>query len=200
MAAWFPLFINLADEYCVIIGGGPVAARKARTLLGFGAKLIVIAPEFSETMEALSPEHNITLLRRPYAGPEDLEDAETGTKAVLAVAATDDRECNRRVSEDAKGAGIPVNVADDPELCTFYFPALVKRGDLVGAISTSGDCPRLATRLREELERQWPGDIGAFLENLGTERKRLREAHGPADVIAELDRLITAYLDHGALP
>jgi siroheme synthase-like protein len=141
-------------------------------------------------MEALSLEHGIILLRRPYAGPADLRDV------CLAVAATDDRECNRRVSQDAKNAGIPVNAADAPELCTFYFPALIKRGDLVGAISTSGNCPRLAARLREELENQWPGDLGAFLESLSAERKRLRALNGSGDIIAELDRLITAYLAH----
>ncbi|GHV36264.1 hypothetical protein AGMMS49546_01220 [Spirochaetia bacterium] len=172
-----------------------MAARKARILLDFGAKLTIIAPEFSETIQALSPEH---LRRRPYAGPEDIRGM------ALAIAATDDRECNRRVSQDAKAAGIPVNAADDPELCTFYFPALVKRGELVGAISSSGGCPRLASRLREELETQWPGDMGAFLESLSAERKRLLRARGAAetpgtgDIIAELDRLITVYLEHAA--
>jgi siroheme synthase-like protein len=191
---YFPLFINLKDQSCIIIGGGPVAARKAETLLDFGARLTVIAPEFSDAMKALSPER---LWRRSYSGPEDL------CGARLAVAATGDKECNKRISQDAQKAGIPVNVADDPALCTFYFPALVKRGELVGAISTSGGCPRLASRLREELETRWPADMGPLLENLSAERKRLRDTkgnRGPAatgevgDIIAELDRLITAYL------
>jgi siroheme synthase-like protein len=191
---YFPLFIDLKGRSCIIVGGGPVAARKAETLLGFGAKLTVIAPEISEPMEALSPER---LWRRSYAGPGDLRGA------CLAIAAADDRECNKQVSQDAKNAGIPVNAADDPALCTFYFPALVKRGELVGAISTSGGCPRLAGRLRGELETQWPSDMGVFLENLSAERKRLLDARGirgsaetgeSGDIVAELDRLITGYL------
>jgi siroheme synthase (precorrin-2 oxidase/ferrochelatase) len=85
-------------------------------------------------------------------------------------------------------------VADDPELCTFYFPALVRRGELVGAISSSGGCPRLAGRLREELEKQWPAELDIFLESLTIERKRLRESKDSGDSIRKLDFLITAFL------
>jgi siroheme synthase-like protein len=84
-----------------------------------------------------------------------------------------------------------VNVADDPALCTFFFPALVRRGDLVAGISSSGACPRLTARLRERLEKDWPANLGDSLDTLREERRRLK-GQGNADaVIRELDRLIS---------
>jgi siroheme synthase-like protein len=184
----FPLFINLAGQKGIVIGGGPVAARKARVLLDFGAKITIIAPELSASMQALTENAALSIRLRPYGGQADL------MGAVLVAAAADDPDCNKRISEDAKNLHIPVNVADDPELCTFYFPALVRRGELVGAISSSGGCPRLAGRLREELEKQWPEDLDSFLESLIIERKHLRKSNSSGDTIQKLDRLITAFL------
>ncbi|GHV77944.1 hypothetical protein AGMMS49942_27650 [Spirochaetia bacterium] len=151
----------------------------------------MLAPEPSAEILSLSHTHcgthrdRITLLERPYGGPPDI------AGAALALAATDNRELNAQVAEDARAAGIPVNVADDPALCSFFFPALVRRGGMVAGLSSSGACPRLTARLRERLEQDWPADLGDSLESLREERRRLRAQGNAGAVIRELDRLIS---------
>jgi siroheme synthase-like protein len=148
----------------------------------------MLAPEPSAEILALSQTRRITLLERPYGGPADM------AGAALVLAATDNRDLNTRVAEDARAAGIPVNVADDPALCTFFFPALVRRGGMVAGLSSSGACPRLTARLRERLENDWPPNLGDSLESLTEERRRLK-AQGDADaLIRKLDRLISKCL------
>jgi siroheme synthase-like protein len=112
----------------------------------------------------------------------------------------DDKELNAGVARDAGALGIAVNVADSPELCSFFFPALVRRGELVAGISTSGACPRLAARLRRRLEEDWPGGLAEFLVWLRGERRRLRESLPPDEVLGRLDRLISDFLEkpHGS--
>ncbi|MDR1031198.1 MAG: bifunctional precorrin-2 dehydrogenase/sirohydrochlorin ferrochelatase [Treponema sp.] len=177
---YFPLFVDLTGKDCLIVGGGTVAARKAQSLLDFGAQLRVVAPEPSEFIKTLS----LTLLARPYQGPKDL------VGATLVIAATDEEELNRTVAQDAQAVGIPVNVVDDPEMCTFFFPALVHRGELVTGISTSGSCPRFSALFREHLDATLPPNLGAALESLRIERRRL---HG-AERISYLDSLIVPLL------
>jgi siroheme synthase-like protein len=200
--SYFPLFINLEDLPCTAVGGGPVAARKIQTLLDFGGRLTVIDPEPSGALESLVLEQNVTLIRRTYNGPEDLEGAR------LLIAASGDREVNRRAAADAKALGIPVNAADDPEGCSFFFPAIVRRGDLVAGLSSSGLCPRITARLREELENSWPSEWAEALEYLGRERRRLREEEkkspqnpkAPSKIVPVLDELITRLLKGEKLP
>jgi siroheme synthase-like protein len=145
-----------------------VAERRVKTLLEFGGRLRVISPEASSAILALAQSGSISFEKRKYAGPEDLRGA------VLVIAATDDAELNRCIARDASAAGIPVNTADDAESCSFFFPALVRRGELVAGLSTSGSCPGLAARLRKELEQAWPEDWGAALKILAGKRRRLR--------------------------
>ena len=142
-----------------------MAERRTKTLLEFGAQLRLIAVEVSPALQALSRDGLVSLEKRPYAGPEDLRGA------ALVIAATDDRELNRRIADDA--AGLLFNTVDDPERCSFFFPALVRRGELVAGITTSGSCPGLAGRLRKELEEAWPEDWEKALEALAAERRRL---------------------------
>jgi siroheme synthase-like protein len=162
-----------------------VAGRKIQTLLDFGAGIIALDPEPSDILEALALEQRVSLIRRVYAGPEDL----AGQR--LVIAASNDREVNHRVSGDAQALGIPVNVADDPEACTFFFPAIVRRGDLVAGISSSGRSPRFTARLRERLDKQWPAEWEDALDQLAAERKRLRQtAEKNAKLLPILDELI----------
>jgi siroheme synthase-like protein len=186
---FFPLFVDLRDRRCVVVGGGPVAVRKMQALAGFGARVIALAVQASEEVRSLSRQHSITLEERPYGGPADL------VGAALVISATNDRDLNARVSRDAKDVGIPVNIADDPELCTFFFPALVRRGDLTAGICTSGACPRLAARLRKRLDEDWPAGLGESLESLKEERRRLRESANAAAISGELDRRIAEILE-----
>jgi siroheme synthase-like protein len=149
----------------------------------------VVDPAPGEKIHALEREGLLRVRERPYGGPGELEGV------CLAVAASDDGELNRRVARDAGNRGVPVNVSDAPELCSFFFPALVLRGNLVAALSTSGACPRLAARLRNKLEGLLPPGLGEALEGLREERRRLREsAADPAEILRHLDGLIDALL------
>jgi siroheme synthase-like protein len=147
-----------------------VAERRAKTLLEFGARPRLIAPEVSQAHRVMARDGLITLKERGYAGPEDLRGS------ALVIAATDNRELNRRIALDAAEAGIPYNTADDPKSCSFFFPALVRRGELVAGITSSGACPGLTARLRKELEKMWPEDWSKALETLAAERRQLLES------------------------
>jgi siroheme synthase-like protein len=183
------LFIDLENFLCTVVGGGSVALRKIQTLLDFGARITVFDPEPHENLEPLCLEHGLTLIRRSYKGPEDIEGAR------LVIAASGDRDANRRVSRDAKALGIPVNAADDPEACTFFFPAIVRRGELVAGLSSSGGCPRFTARLRQELEKQWPAYWAEALDDLGKKRRRLRETEPPEKALRIMDEIITRMLE-----
>jgi siroheme synthase-like protein len=195
---WFPLFINIEKRPCLVIGGGNVALRKIRTLLDFGAHVSVIAAGPSEAVLGLAREGSIVLHVRPYAGPRDI----TGME--LVAAASDNAEINSQAAQHARLAGIPINVADDPAECSFFFPAIVRRGDLVAGISTSGVCPRFAVRLKQELERLWPQNLKEALESLGRERRRIREeaalakkaaGESPKDIPAETIPILDSLID-----
>ena len=139
---YFPFFVDLTGKEGLIVGGGTVALRKVEKLLPYGPHLPVAAPEVLPELDSC-PE--LTLLRRPFA-PELLEN-----KAFV-IAATDDAAVNREISALCQERGIPVNVVDDPDQCTFLFPALVKRGDLSVGISTTGASPTAAVWLKQQVE------------------------------------------------
>jgi siroheme synthase-like protein len=188
------LFIDLENAPCAVIGGGAVALRKIQMLLDFGARITVFDPEPHENLESLALEHDVTLVRRPYGGPGDIEGAR------LVITAAGSREVNRQASGDAKTLGIPVNVADDPGACTFFFPAIIRRGELVAGLSSSGGCPRFTTRLKQELENCWPSGWGDALEALGKERRRLRETESPEKALHIIDEIITKLLKEETSP
>ena len=167
-----------------------MALRKAQVLLDFGASIRALDPHPSAAFTGLaqSQGRRFNLICRAYQGPEDL------SGAALALAAGGDRELNRRFAQDAAAAGIPVNVADDPEACGFFFPAIVRRGGLVAGISTSGLCPRLAARLREELEKAWPASWDEALEKLAAERQSLRASVSADETFRALDARISGLL------
>ena len=179
--AHFPLFINLAGRRCIVVGAGPVASRKIKTLLDFGALVTVFDPNPSEEAKALCPP--AALEAREYDDPATL------CGAALVIAATDRRSLNQKLAADAGARGILVNVVDDPSLCTFFFPAIVRRGDAVAGISTAGGCPRLAARLRERIDNLWGPGMENALETLKAERLRLRAA-GENNMSAALDQAI----------
>ncbi len=144
----FPLFISLDGQDALIVGGGKIAARRARTLLMFGASVTIISPEISDETRTLLD--RVVWRRERYRGFD-----KTYT---LAVAATDERETNRRVGEDAKAAGIPVSVADRREESTFWFPAVIRGNGLVaGMVSEDGDhkaVKRAAEIIRRQMEEE----------------------------------------------
>ena len=138
---YYPIFLDLAARAVVVIGAGRVALRKVKGLLEAGARVTVVAPRALKDFSALS----VTLRLRAYR-PSDLQGA------TLIFAATDSRAVNRAVARRAKRLGIPVNVADSRDECSFLVPARITRGRLQIAVSTGGESPRLAVAVRRRIE------------------------------------------------
>lgn len=164
MPTGYPAILLLEGRLAIVIGAGAVAERKVRTLRDAGARVRVVSPDVTDALRGRATAGEIELLERRFA-PGDL----AGAAAV--VAATDDTAVNQAVFEEATGRGIPVNVVDDVDRCTFIAPSIVRRGDLVLAISTGGKSPALAVRIRERLEHEFGEDYARFLDLMG----RLRE-------------------------
>ncbi|MDD5347188.1 MAG: bifunctional precorrin-2 dehydrogenase/sirohydrochlorin ferrochelatase [Candidatus Omnitrophica bacterium] len=141
---YYPLFADINEKKCCVIGGGSVALRKARALLDAGARVWVISPRLSEGLRRLKNRSRITHINARYQ-------ARFLSGASVVIAATDQRLVNARVSADARKARIPVNVVDVPRESTFIAPSYIARGDLVIAISTGGTAPALAKKIRRDL-------------------------------------------------
>jgi precorrin-2 dehydrogenase/sirohydrochlorin ferrochelatase len=167
------IYLNLAGQSVVVVGGGEVAERKVRGVLECGAEVTVIAPEASGLIREWARTGEITWAPRSYRAG-DLKNAR------LVYAATDQREVNRAVAEEARAERALVNVADQPALCDFYAPAVVRRGDLAIAVSTGGTSPALARRIREELEERFGPHFESAIDELGALRERLRAEGRPA--------------------
>lgn len=161
-----PLNIDMHDRVALVVGGGPVACRKVRTLLASGACVRVVAPALVPEISLLAASGTIVVRDGCY----EAGDLDT---VFLVVAATDDAAVNNRVAEDARRLGILVAVTDAPELGTCIFPALLRRGDLEIGVSTGGRCPAFAKLVRDLLAGVISDDYGAALEQLAAEREKL---------------------------
>ncbi len=175
---YYPVNLDIRNRKCLVVGGGDVGTRKVMTLIECGAFVTVVSPEAGEKLLSLAESGTIALKRRPYTG------ADLGGM-FLVICATDDEELNRQVSRDAGKFNTLCNIADHPEACNFILPALVKRGDLVIAVSTSGKSPAFAKKIRKDLEKQYGVEYADFLKLMGAIRKKLLsnshepEAHKP---------------------
>ena len=165
---YYPVSLNIQGKRCVVIGGGKVALRKVKMLLDCGANVSVISPKPHPDMAKLSKERAIHLIQRDYEA-RDLKEA------VIAIACTDVKEVNRKVADEAKKAGILVNVADDPEPSDFIIPAFFRRGNLTLAVSTSGVSPALARKIRTKLEKSFGEEYASLLSLIGEVRSTLKE-------------------------
>ena len=167
-SAHYPAFLNICGKRCVVIGGGVVALRKAEALLGFGANVTVVSPTLRPDLERLAEAGAISLVRRDYK-QGDLKDS------VVAIAATDAREINQRVADEAREQGVLVNVVDDPEQSDFIIPSFFRRGDLTIAVSTSGMSPALARKVRTRLEPIIGEEFALLLSIVTDVRSALKE-------------------------
>lgn len=157
MRTGYPAILILDGKLGVVVGGGALGERKVRTLLDAGARVRVISPDVTDGVGALAADGKIELERRDYRRG-DL------AGAAVAIASTDSREVNATIFSEAGSLGIPVNVVDDPSLSTFIAPSIVRRGDLLIAISTGGANPALAVRLRERLEAEFGEEYARYLQ------------------------------------
>lgn len=186
--AYFPIFIEIEKKKCLVVGGGKVALRKVETLLRYDAPVHVVSREICAEIRALLPPENIyeeELLSSPgdtnvgeqlqecSCGPEwPLPDHFTG--AALVVAATGSREVNHRVAQFCRERRIPVNVADAPEECTFFFPAVVKKGDISIGVNTGGKSPAVSSQVRRDIEKAIPDYYEAIADQLGVLREYVK--------------------------
>lgn len=161
----FPMFVDLKDKTVLIAGGGSVALRKLQKLTPYGVSPTVVAPDILPELAAVP---GVKLHRRTFR-PSDLR-----PRPVLVIAATNDRKVNRSISMLCKKRHIPVNVADDPALCSFVFPALVQRGEFSAGISTGGASPTAAVYFKERLTELLPENLEELLVWLRSKRQAIK--------------------------
>jgi precorrin-2 dehydrogenase/sirohydrochlorin ferrochelatase len=160
---FFPLFIELRNRKVLVVGGGQVAERKVASLLQAQATVTVVAPDLTPHLKQLAASGSIRALRRKFE-EADLQDA------VLVISATDDTETQERVAALARAHGILINTVDQPRLCDFIVPSVVRHGDVIAAISTSGKSPALAAALRARVENVITKDAARAAKLLGAIR------------------------------
>ncbi len=177
MSNLFPMFLKLEGKRCLVVGAGKVGEPKIASLLDTGARIHVVALEAATTVHDWAKAGKITLELRAFAA-EDLDEI------FLAIVATASSALNESIYREAQRRGVLCNVVDVPQYCDFYYPAVVRRGDLQIAVSTSGQSPSLAQKIRQQLERQfspayalWGAELGAtrklvLASKLSSERKR----------------------------
>lgn len=164
---YYPLYLEMTDRRCLVIGGGAVAERKIATLLEAGAEVTVISPDVTEAISRWSKNDSIQFHARRYQRG-DINGHQ------LVFVATDDGSVNAQVHQDGKNQGVWVNAADDPEHCDFILPSVLRRGDLTVAVSSGGSSPALARAIREDLELHFTADYEMLSKLAGDVRDELR--------------------------
>ncbi len=164
---YYPLFVDLKDKICCVVGGGTVAERKVRVLLKCLARVTVVSLRLTAGLEKLRKEKKIVCRNSGYAG-------NTLRGAFLVVAATDNRLINSKVSSDCRKTGILVNVVDSPRESNFIVPSFIQKNGLVIAISTSGQAPCLAKKVRQDLTKNFLPRYGDLLKEVALVRKELK--------------------------
>ena len=168
---YLPLFMQLRSQPVVVVGGGHIANRKVDLLRRSGARITVISPELREELHKLASKGELHYVAERFS-----EAHVEG--ATLVIAATNDHDVNVAVSKAAQARRIPVNVVDNPTLSTFIFPAIVDRSPIIVAVSSGGESPVLARRVREQIEALLPEKLGALARFMGARRKTVQQALG----------------------
>lgn len=171
---YYPIYLDIEERPVLIIGGGEVCARKAETMLRYGARVTVVSPAFTEDIERWAADGKMTLRRKRYE-ESDLEGA------AIVIASTDDPCVNARIARDCRRRKLPVNVVDVTHLCEFIVPAIVETGSISVAISTGGKSPALARTLKEDLKRVIGDEYVEVNDVLGTLRPGAKKTL-PTDV------------------
>ncbi len=190
MKKYYPAFVDIEDQACLVVGGGVIAAEKAAALLDCGADVTVTSPDLTGELRGRADRGELRWIARRYE-PGDVR----GFR--LVVSATDSTEVNERVYRDAEAEGIMVNVVDVPALCRYIVPSVVRQGDLCIAISTGGKSPALAKKIRGQLEGAFGTEYAVLLDLLGAYRPRMKARH--PDDIETRARLWTSLVDSDLL-
>ncbi|MGM0651536.1 MAG: precorrin-2 dehydrogenase/sirohydrochlorin ferrochelatase family protein [Bacillota bacterium] len=166
MESFCPLHIDLKGRKGLVIGGGSVAERKVKTLLAYGADLTVVSPELNPSLKELTEAGEVSYINDIYR-PAYLQDM------FLVICATSDEEVNRQAADHCIKRGILVNSVSEPEYCTFFFPALLKKGPLTVAVSTAGSSPAISRRIKEQLDGYFGPEYEEYISFLGEMRPRI---------------------------
>jgi siroheme synthase-like protein len=177
-----PIFVKLDGRRAVVVGGGPIAARKTNELLDVGAVVVAVSPSFSDAF----PVHaRVQRIERPFAAGDT-------RGAAIVFSCTGEPQVDDEVSRDAQQHGTLVNVVDKPDLSTFYSAATVRRGPVVVAVGTSGASPTLARKVRDKIDEMLPAGIAQLGESLGRARPRLLARYPRMD---ERARVVEAFVE-----
>ena len=179
MTSLFPMFMKLVGKPCLVVGAGKAGEPKIGGLIDTGARIHVIALAARDQVRAWADAGKIELELRPFSN-NDLDGK------FLAVVATDSPSLNEVIYREAQQRGVPCNVVDVPEYCDFFYPAVVRRGDLQIAISTGGQSPSLAQKLRQQLERQFGAGYAEWVRQLGETRRLILASDLDQECKAEL--------------
>ena len=170
---YYPVNLNIGNRNCLVVGGGGVGTRKVTALLECDARVTVVSPKTSDHLTKLASSGAIAWRQRSYR-TSDLDNM------FLVIGATDDEKLNHRIHNDAEQANILCNIADRPQSCNFILPAVVRQGDLIITISTSGQSPAFAKQLRREFQKTIGPEYAALLKLMGAIRKQLlSQEHAP---------------------
>jgi len=165
----FPIFVRLRNRRALVVGGGAIATIRIKQLLAAEAAITVIAPQATEEIRKLAAKGSLQLLSREF------ERTDVDRSYFVVIGATNNPSVQQAMAEEAERHGLLYNVVDQPALCNFYTPAVVRRGNLKIAICTQGQSPALSGRLRQALEEAIPASAGEFTNLLGELRRKLRE-------------------------
>lgn len=167
MGNYYPIYVDLHDKTCLVVGGGKVALRKVQAILKCNARVKLVGTRIIPEIESLKNKYkNFTFQKKAY-------DSRDLKNMFLIIAATDSNEINTKIAADASRKGLLVNVVDVPKLCNFIVPSIIRRGDLTVSISTGGISPALAKMLRIDLEKHLGKEYAKMLSVLKTYRRRI---------------------------
>lgn len=192
--AYFPMFVDMTERECLIVGGGNVAYRKVIVMLDFGAKVTVVAEDICEELGKLTIENQITFIKRRFER-KDCDGME------MVIAATDDNALNHEIAEYCKANGIMVNAVDQKADCSFIFPSYIKEKNLVAAFSSGGNSPVLTQYLKGKEQEVLTPFLGELNEYMGQIREKVIAQYdtqaGRKRVFKEI---LCAAIDNGRIP
>lgn len=193
--SYFPLFVNLTDRKCLVVGGGSVAVRKVRMLLDFGARVSVVSKDISNELLLLSQNSEKIFISQREFHEEDI------SEMFLVIAATNDNSLNRQISQLCKTRNIQVNVVDKLDECSFILPAYVKEKNVVAAFSSGGNSPVLTQYLKAKAKEYITEEIGEINECLGSVRKEIQNIFPTEAIRKEVFETILQYaLSDNSIP
>ena len=193
--AYFPMFVNLKDQLCLVVGGGMVAYRKVKVLLDFEARVVVVGENICDKIYEIAKKSNQLELQK-----KRFEDADCDNMFMV-IAATDDKELNHHIVGICNSKGIMVNAVDQKEDCSFIFSSYIKEKNLIAAFSSGGNSPVMAQYLKSQEKEILTPFLGELNEYMGKIRKRVIEKYDTEEKRKEIFKeIVNTAIENGELP